>query len=535
MTRFPDAGGQQRARAGSSGHGQAAASTSRQQRARASSSELRVSSTSCSVITSISRGGSTYHTDVPWLRQREMPHRLDPLPAPASTSGRMRKSSIVVRGTAPQRQGVVERDRRTKIVHFPVRQRVFRNALTTDAETLLFTYLPHSSYLFAQQALKSNTTKEFWHLPYSLRAFDNTMQPMQMRANADLEDGVALEQGHIVEGFGLLVQLSLGTEVVPELQIDETKPAESTAGTAAVPCQTAEMSPSSSASAEEVEQMLIYGAEDQGGESEYNAHPDGLEHTAVLSVTGVSSAGTPPASLSHADIALVAADEVISMSADMSALRWAWVVSVDMDAELEFTLEYGARGEIGVKVTHNGSQIPHRVMRTANGSPLRVGSAKLDVRTLKDKTSGESSGPARHVRSSSVAKCTVGSEAGSMCGGASGGTPRHQELDDVLPTQGREPLQITNVYVAREVVVRPARASTMARKVELPVVLTALRVLDGHVVGRGVYGPTVEESVWRGVLEGLEERGVRAVEGRKRVGMESALEQGIELALCATR
>ncbi|KAA1479370.1 hypothetical protein DENSPDRAFT_886687 [Dentipellis sp. KUC8613] len=134
------------------------------------------------------------------------------------------------------------------------------------------------------------------------------MQPMQMRANADLEDGVALEQGHIVEGFGLLVdllldaaealadestvlaanalvQLSLGTEVAPELQIDETEPAESTAGTAAVPCQTAEMSPSSSASAEEVEQMLIYGVEDdsavqidQSGDNDSDAHLCEPEH-----------------------------------------------------------------------------------------------------------------------------------------------------------------------------------------------------------------------------------------------------------------
>ncbi|TFY70293.1 hypothetical protein EVG20_g2710 [Dentipellis fragilis] len=104
------------------------------------------------------------------------------------------------------------------------------------------------------------------------------------------------------------------------------------------------------------------------------------------------------------------------------------------------------------------------------------------------------------------------------------------------------------VHLAHEVVVRPAgapphaeevhtstftvygdaRASAMARTVGLPVALAALRVLDGRVTTRGVCGPTAEESVWRGVLEGLEERGLKVVEGRKRVGIEGVLERGVE-------
>ena len=51
-------------------------------------------------------------------------------------------------------------------------------------------------------------------------------------------------------------------------------------------------------------------------------------------------------------------------------------------------------------------------------------------------------------------------------------------------------------------------ASAMARCVGLPVAFAALRVLDGHVSARGVCGPGVERSLWKGVLDGLEEVGL---------------------------
>ena len=53
-----------------------------------------------------------------------------------------------------------------------------------------------------------------------------------------------------------------------------------------------------------------------------------------------------------------------------------------------------------------------------------------------------------------------------------------------------------------------SEASAMARCVGLPVAFAALKVLDGHVSTRGVCGPAVEESLWKGVLEGLEEVGL---------------------------
>lgn len=50
--------------------------------------------------------------------------------------------------------------------------------------------------------------------------------------------------------------------------------------------------------------------------------------------------------------------------------------------------------------------------------------------------------------------------------------------------------------------------SAMARCVGLPVAFAVLKVLDGRVSARGVCGPTIEESLWKGVLEGLEEVGL---------------------------
>ncbi|KAI0302611.1 Saccharopine dehydrogenase-domain-containing protein [Russula brevipes] len=74
-----------------------------------------------------------------------------------------------------------------------------------------------------------------------------------------------------------------------------------------------------------------------------------------------------------------------------------------------------------------------------------------------------------------------------------------------------------------------ARASAMARTVGLPVAFAAGRVLDGAVRATGVCGPTADEAVWRGVLEGLEGSGLGV---RERVGsgpsMEGVLAAGLK-------
>lgn len=51
-------------------------------------------------------------------------------------------------------------------------------------------------------------------------------------------------------------------------------------------------------------------------------------------------------------------------------------------------------------------------------------------------------------------------------------------------------------------------ASAMSKCVGLPVAFASLKVLDGRVSARGVCGPTVEETLWKGVLDGLEEVGL---------------------------
>ncbi|KAF9790341.1 Saccharopine dehydrogenase-domain-containing protein [Thelephora terrestris] len=53
-----------------------------------------------------------------------------------------------------------------------------------------------------------------------------------------------------------------------------------------------------------------------------------------------------------------------------------------------------------------------------------------------------------------------------------------------------------------------SEASAMARCVGLPVAFAALNVLDGRVTARGVCGPGVEDNLWKGVLDGLEEVGL---------------------------
>ena len=53
--------------------------------------------------------------------------------------------------------------------------------------------------------------------------------------------------------------------------------------------------------------------------------------------------------------------------------------------------------------------------------------------------------------------------------------------------------------------------SAMSITVGKTLAFAALRVLDGHVKGRGVQGP-YEREVWEGVLDSLEEIGVRVEE-----------------------
>ena len=74
-----------------------------------------------------------------------------------------------------------------------------------------------------------------------------------------------------------------------------------------------------------------------------------------------------------------------------------------------------------------------------------------------------------------------------------------------------------------------ARASAMARTVGLPVAFAAQRVLDGAVRATGVCGPTADEAVWKGVLQGLESRGLGVREAvRSGPSLEGALAAGLK-------
>lgn len=71
-------------------------------------------------------------------------------------------------------------------------------------------------------------------------------------------------------------------------------------------------------------------------------------------------------------------------------------------------------------------------------------------------------------------------------------------------------------------------ASAMSRTVGLPVAFAALQILDGKVTAKGVHGPDVEASLYRGVLEGLTRVGLgmqeRVVKG---MSLESKLAAGM--------
>jgi alpha-aminoadipic semialdehyde synthase len=75
-----------------------------------------------------------------------------------------------------------------------------------------------------------------------------------------------------------------------------------------------------------------------------------------------------------------------------------------------------------------------------------------------------------------------------------------------------------------------ARASAMASTVGLPVAFAALRILDGSTRATGVWGPTAEKAVWRGVLEGLESKGFGVRERVRFFGpsMEGVLAAGLQ-------
>ena len=100
----------------------------------------------------------------------------------------------------------------------------------------------------------------------------------------------------------------------------------------------------------------------------------------------------------------------------------------------------------------------------------------------------------------------------------------HHEIVARDPRSGAEQVHTSTLTAYGD-----ARASAMARTVGLPVAFAAQRVLDGVVRATGVCGPTAEEAVWKGVLEGLESRGLGIRENVKSgPSMESALAAGLQ-------
>jgi alpha-aminoadipic semialdehyde synthase len=100
----------------------------------------------------------------------------------------------------------------------------------------------------------------------------------------------------------------------------------------------------------------------------------------------------------------------------------------------------------------------------------------------------------------------------------------HHEIVARDPRSGAEQVHTSTLTVYGD-----ARASAMARTVGLPVAFAAQRVLDGAVRATGVCGPTADEAVWKGVLEGLESRGLGIRENVKSgPSMESILAAGLQ-------
>ena len=107
----------------------------------------------------------------------------------------------------------------------------------------------------------------------------------------------------------------------------------------------------------------------------------------------------------------------------------------------------------------------------------------------------------------------------------------HHEIVARDPHSGTEQVHTSTLTAYGD-----ARASAMARTVGLPVAFAAQRVLDGAVRATGVCGPTADEAVWKGVLEGLESRGLGIRENIKSVpSMESVLAAGLQQQTLAAR
>ncbi|VDC06971.1 unnamed protein product [Peniophora sp. CBMAI 1063] len=73
------------------------------------------------------------------------------------------------------------------------------------------------------------------------------------------------------------------------------------------------------------------------------------------------------------------------------------------------------------------------------------------------------------------------------------------------------------VHTSRLTVYGDEKATAMARTVGLPVAFATRAVLSGAVRTRGVAGPTADNAVWKGVLEGLERVGLGMREDVRRV------------------
>ena len=106
----------------------------------------------------------------------------------------------------------------------------------------------------------------------------------------------------------------------------------------------------------------------------------------------------------------------------------------------------------------------------------------------------------------------------------------HHEIVARDPGGGAE-----RVYTSSLTAYGDARASAMARTVGLPVAFAALRVLEGSVRATGVCGPTADEAVWRGVLEGLESKGLGVKESvRTGPSMEGVLAADLQRTTTAS-